>query len=1008
MRQLKKINMLRKLLFVYILIGISITNAQETFGPKTISTGRYLGETIPLRNAAIYNPDDAGINVLKIIPNGYEGSHENLVEGRSKSKNVQRNFGALRTVGVDQNFDGSSVSESGGAVPPDPTGAAGPNHYVHAVNSIIKVFDKEGNLLSGPTALGSFLGNGTNAGDPIVMYDQLADRWFVSQFGTAANSLVLGVSTTNDPTGTYNVYEYVFGAFPDYPHYSIWPDGYYLSINEGGGGANNNRSVYTLDRDAILAGEANPQILSFQLPGLISNPTTIFNSGPAHITGIHFPENTPGFISYLQDDSWSNAITQDHLKVWEIDLDWDNVNNSTISTPQEIALDNFDSVFAQFGVGEIDQPGTNQELAAQGGIISYASNYRSFENHNSWLITFNVDIDGNDTSGIRWIELRNTAANNEWTLFQEGTYAPDDGNSRFMSSGGIDNGGNIAIAYSVGGANTPVGLRYTGRFDGDAPGEMTLGETIIVDGVGVQTFANRYGDYAHLTMDPDNFTFWYTSQYYQQTNVWTSRIASFRLSDEFNDDVGVVAINAPNDGILTNAENVEVSIRNFGTSAQTNVPLELFLDNVLAAEETFTGTINPGEIATYTFITPIDLSTAGQTYVLRVGTNLTSDEFTVNDEFQKEVLHTFSNDIGVVAITSPSQVTSIGDQTISAIVRNFGAITQSDFDIQYTVNGGTPVIEQITGITLDLGEEFEYSFNTQANIDVTGTYTIEVGTNLANDENNANDATSIVAEVLSCLPTATGGNGGSGCLVDGIKRFVLGDINVDDGQDGCNTEPEGSPNGYANRTNLSTVLSNVEGSNVHNLRAQTNWDDGVGVEVLSAWIDFNDNSIFEPSEQLIAGVPFSVVDALDNFELVIPVGSTLGSHILRVKAIDGSATGDINDPCSDYDFGETQDYTVIIDEILNTNEIELSNFDLEVSTTDHKNFDFVLTTQLDGRVNVAIYNSLGQQLKYKNLRREGDTFNLSLDMEAVASGLYFVKMIAVDHNVFKTTKILVK
>ena len=982
--------------------------AQDVTGPSSLVTGTYLGETIPLRNAPIHNPEIAGINELTIVPNGYEGSHENMVPGRSISENIQNNYGPLRAVGIDQNFDGANINETG-FVPPDPTGAVGPNHYVHSVNSIVKVFDKQGNLVSGPTTLGAFLGNGTNAGDPIVMYDQLADRWFVSQFGTANNSLVLGVSTTSDPTGTYNVYEYVFGAFPDYPHYSVWPDGYYLSINEGGGGANNNRSVYVMDREAMLAGEANPQMAGFQLPNLISNPATIFNSGPAHLTGLDFPADTPGFISYLQDDAWSGAITEDHLKVWEIDLDWDDMGNSTISIPQEIALDNFDSLFAPFGVGEINQPGTGQELAAQSGIISYASNYRSFENHNSWLITFNTDIDGNDTSGIRWIELRNTDADSEWTVYQEGTYAPADGNSRFMSSAALDYRGNIGIAYSIGGASLPVGLRYTGRYEDDPLGQLTIAETTIVDGVGVQTFANRYGDYAHMTMDPDNLTFWFTSQYFQSTNTWTSRIASFRLADDFNNDVGVVAINTPNNGLLTNSEVAEIDIRNFGLLAQSNIPVELYVDNVLMASEVFSGSIDPGETSTYTFAQTIDLSTQSQTYILRAGTNMVTDEFVLNDEFEKEVTHTLSNDVGVVAITAPDDTESIGLHTVSIVVENFGGLDQSNIDVQYTVNGGTEVIEQITGVTLALGEQTTFSFATQANFDAEGDFDIVAKTNFVADQDTSNDTASKTVTVMgACLPQATGGDGGNGCTVDGIKRFVLGVINADDGQDGCNTEPADGPKGYADRTYLSTDLSNQEGNNVYNLQAQTNWDDGVGVEVLSAWIDFNDNFIFEPSEQLIAGEAFEVVDALDDFELTIPVGSALGQHTLRVKAIDGSGAGDINDPCSDYDFGETQDYTVEIDETLGTDVNQLPDSDLIVKSTDNKNFDITLTTQNDSRIFVAVYNSIGQQLKYKKVKRAGDTFNLLLNMEAMSSGVYFVKLIAIDQNTFRTVRILVK
>ena len=98
--------------------------------------------------------------------------------------------------------------------------------------------------------------------------------------------------------------------------------------------------------------------------------------------------------------------------------------------------------------------------------------------HNSWLITFNTDVDGNDTSGVRWIELRNTG-NGPFSLYQEGTYAPADGHSRFMGSAAMDAAGNIGLGFNIGSGSLPVGIRYTGRFDGDPLGTMTVAETTI-------------------------------------------------------------------------------------------------------------------------------------------------------------------------------------------------------------------------------------------------------------------------------------------------------------------------------------------------------------------------------------------------------------------------------------------------------------------------------------------------------------------------------------------------
>ena len=45
----------------------------------------------------------------------------------------------------------------------------------------------------------------------------------------------------------------------------------------------------------------------------------------------------------------------------------------------------------------------------------------------------------------------------------------------------------LDLAFNIASATLPAGIRYTGRYDGDALGEMTIAETTIVDGVGVQT-----------------------------------------------------------------------------------------------------------------------------------------------------------------------------------------------------------------------------------------------------------------------------------------------------------------------------------------------------------------------------------------------------------------------------------------------------------------------------------------------------------------------------------------
>ncbi len=184
---------------------------------------------------------------------------------------------------IEQNFIGASSSESG-FFPPDPTGAVGPNHYVHSVNSLVKIFDKTGNLLVGPVSLRIIFGFWRKWWRPNSSYMiNWQIRWLVSEFGTISggNSLAIGVSVTNDPTGAYNVYQYAFSGFPDYPHYAVWPDAYYGTVNLDG----QTTRAFAMDRDEILSGGPNPAIVIFSLPRIVVNPNQVKSPEAANLLG---------------------------------------------------------------------------------------------------------------------------------------------------------------------------------------------------------------------------------------------------------------------------------------------------------------------------------------------------------------------------------------------------------------------------------------------------------------------------------------------------------------------------------------------------------------------------------------------------------------------------------------------------------------------------------------------------------------------------------------------------
>lgn len=944
---------------------VSNTFAQKDY-PTYTANAKFLGVSQPLKDFPIivptHNNDPQNFKYGNNEMRYPKKFNQNALPLNGEEK-AQRDFGGIHSYALEENFDGTSITETQGFVPPDPTGAVGPNHYVHAVNSAFKIFDKSGNVLAGPSNLGTLWPGNVNDGDPIILYDQLADRWFISQFNTSNNGLMIAVSTTPDPTGTYNTWEYPLDSFPDYPHYTIWHDAYYMTANKS---ANN---TFALDRQALIDGDANPAIVGFTLPGIIPNTNTVFSPEPANLLGGSYDANTPGYIVYLQDDGWSGAITEDHLKIWEIDMDWVTTSNSTVSSvPLQLPTVPFESTFAPFGTGDVAQPGTTQKIDMIGGVISYMVNYRKFAGHNSMIVTFNVDVDGSDTSGIRWFELRNDSSN-PWSIYQEGTYAPADGHSRFMGSAAIDAQGNIGLGFNIASTTLPAGIRYTGRYFDDPLGTMTVAETTIVDGIGVQTFSNRFGDYSHLTMDPDDFTFWHTAEYFTATNSWSTRIASFSLSGGFENDLGVADIISPSDATLGSTESVQVRVKNYGVLDQSNFDIELRLDDVLVATETYAGTLTAGTSDTFTFAQTVDLSTGGQTYVLKAKTILGSDEFNANDEFTKNVRNVFLNDVGVTAITAPESGEGLGSEIVTVTIENFGTADQTGFNVNYIIDGGTPVVETV-GVNVPAGSSISYSFATQANLSTVGAYSFTSSTLLGGDGDASNNMASSTVINFDCTTATNDANfpigPNAGTVTESIINIpdnkVIADINVTVNL--FHTFDGDLQIKLVGPDNTEVILSDENGGSGSNY-TDTVFDDDASVNISSGSAPFTGS--FIPDGDLN---DFNGLSSAGDWKLVITDnyngdGGALLDWTIQICADNGLSIGD---------------------SLVDTNLIVVykgnGQYLVKLPTS----------TEKEG-LKLSVMNALGQIIFMKSLENEsGQGYQYNLDMSNASSGVYFVRI----------------
>jgi len=296
---------------------------------------------------------------------------------------------------------------------------------------------------------------------------------------------------------------------PDYPKFGIWPDGYYFTTHQFGGSSGFTAGLSICDREAMLIGDPDAEMVEFDIGD------SHYGLLPADADGaLPPPEGSP---SYIVD------VGSNKLKMWEIDMDWEN-GNSTKTRIADLPTEPFSSQNIS-----ISQPGTGQKLDNLSGMTMARLQYRNFDTYEVLMANHTVNV-GGGRAGVRWYELRNDGTG--WSIYQQGTYAPADGDNRWMGSISMNQNGDIAVGYSVSSSSTYPSIRVAGQSAG-APlglGVFDIDETSILEGTKSQTGVNRWGDYSSMRVDPtDHNTFWYTTEYTNGGWAWRTQIASIEF-----------------------------------------------------------------------------------------------------------------------------------------------------------------------------------------------------------------------------------------------------------------------------------------------------------------------------------------------------------------------------------------------------------------------------------------------------------------------------------------------
>jgi hypothetical protein len=431
-------------------------------------------------------------------------------------------------------FKGLDFEAWGAGWPPDTVGDVGPTHFIQAVNTSVGIFRKTDGLeLAAFTFDTLFSGTGTacdasNQGDPTVLYDPQADRWFVADFaftGTGSSPPFyecIAVSQTSDPvSGGWYFYairtdDASHPWFADYPKMGIWPDGLYMTANMFGTSYKEVR-VWAFNRSDLESGLPVRNVV------VDLGTTAYFSLMPSNMR-VAVGAPPAGRENLLVSES----ETLYAFEVWKFHADYSG-SGSTFTGPTVVSQ-------TSYAVAADTVPTPGNALDALEERMMMQAQYANIGGSESLWVNHTVRCCGaSSPAGIQWAQINVTGGTVATTPAQQQLYpSASDGLHRWMGSLAVDKNGDMALGYSVANATTNPDIRYAGRLAGDPLNTLPQTETTMLPGVtrGTQSgkcgnTCTRWGDYSAMTIDPDGCRFWYTQEYYAATGLdWQTRIGS--------------------------------------------------------------------------------------------------------------------------------------------------------------------------------------------------------------------------------------------------------------------------------------------------------------------------------------------------------------------------------------------------------------------------------------------------------------------------------------------------
>jgi uncharacterized repeat protein (TIGR01451 family) len=395
-----------------------------------------------------------------------------------------------------------ALPDNNTSIPPDTNGAAGPNHLMTVLNTQVRIQSKTGTIVSTVSLDGFWLSlSAPNVFDPKVLYDPYGNRWIFTACAdpqSSTSSVLIGVSQTNDPTGTWNLFRVDVDSsntvWADYPSIGFNKDWIVVQINKFTVAANAfmGSNIYAFDK-AKLYSNTSASFTLFQDPtGFVQAPAITYDNSLATMYLLELWSNSQLRLSTITGTVGSEALTLGTAFPSAGTNTWAFSGPAAPQLGSAVKIDNGDFRL--------------QNLVYRNGSLWTA--------HTIFLPAITPT-----RSAIQWWQITTAGGVTQRGRIDDATAA----NFYAYPSIAVNSADDVLIGYSHFSTSTYASAGYSFRTALD-PLNTLQAETVLKAGedVYVKDFGSgtvRWGDYSNTVVDPSNDLDMWTIQEYAATDV---------------------------------------------------------------------------------------------------------------------------------------------------------------------------------------------------------------------------------------------------------------------------------------------------------------------------------------------------------------------------------------------------------------------------------------------------------------------------------------------------------